>query len=117
MVCSCTLSMWRACSCRYIKKWQELIPLSSIVMSLITCVCVMLLFAHIAACMLVLAAQLEGLPDGSWIVFYGVLYQARTRLLRRFVMLRSSGLHTPPWGVPESIHSKQPSHITCKTHG
>ena len=45
--------------------------MSSIVMSLFTCVCVMLLFAHIAACMLVLAAQLEGLPDGSWLVFYG----------------------------------------------
>lgn len=45
--------------------------MSSIMMQLATCVGVMLLFAHFAACMLVLAAKLEGLPEGSWLVFYG----------------------------------------------
>ena len=57
--------------CRYIKKWQELIPVSSIMMQLSTCVCVMLLFAHIAACFLVIASQLEGLPPECWLVYYG----------------------------------------------
>ena len=56
---------------RYLKKWQELIPVSSIMMQLATCVAVMLLFAHFAACMLILAAKLEGLPEGSWLVIYG----------------------------------------------
>lgn len=31
-----------------------------------------MLFAHAVACLLVLAAKLEGLPDGSWMVVYGV---------------------------------------------
>lgn len=58
---------------RYIKKWQELIPVSSILMQLSTTICVMLLFAHVAACTLVLTAKLEGLPEGSWMVQYGAL--------------------------------------------
>lgn len=41
-------------------------------MQLSTTICVMLLFAHVAACTLVLAAKLEGLPDGSWMVQYGM---------------------------------------------
>lgn len=55
--------------CRYLKKWQQLIPVSSIMMQLGTCICVMMLFAHIAACMLVIAAQLEGMPPECWLVF------------------------------------------------
>jgi hypothetical protein len=58
---------------RYIKKWQELIPVLSIMMQLATCVCVMLLFAHIAACGLVIAAQLEGLPPECWLVINSAL--------------------------------------------
>lgn len=41
-------------------------------MQLSTTICVMLLFAHVAACTLVLAAKLEGLPEGSWMVQYGM---------------------------------------------
>jgi hypothetical protein len=44
-----------------------------IVMQLSTTMCVMLLFAHVAACTLVLAAKLEGFPEGSWMVQYGQL--------------------------------------------
>lgn len=62
---------WALRPCRYIKKWQELIPVSLIMVQLATCVGVMMLFAHFAACMLVLAAKLEGLPEGSWMVAYG----------------------------------------------
>lgn len=45
--------------------------MSLIMVQLATCVGVMMLFAHFAACMLVLAAKLEGLPEGSWMVAYG----------------------------------------------
>jgi hypothetical protein len=41
-------------------------------MQLSTTICVMLLFAHVAACTLVLASKLEGLPEGSWLVQYGM---------------------------------------------
>ena len=56
------------------KKWQEMVPVSSIFMQLSTTVCVMLMFAHVAACMLVLAAKLEGMPEGSWMVQYGACF-------------------------------------------
>lgn len=49
-----------------------MVPVSSIFMQLSTTVCVMLMFAHVAACMLVLVAKLEGMPEGSWMVQYGV---------------------------------------------
>jgi hypothetical protein len=44
-------------------------------MQLITCIWVMLIFAHVAACLLILAAKLDGLPDSSWMVVYGVHQQ------------------------------------------
>lgn len=36
-----------------------------------TCIFVMLIFAHCAACLLIVAAKTEGLPEESWMVVYG----------------------------------------------
>lgn len=72
--CTCLLvSAYHPAGCRYVKKWQEMVPVSSIFMQLSTTVCVMLMFAHVAACMLVLVAKLEGMPEGSWMVQYGMM--------------------------------------------
>ena len=42
--------------------------MSSILMQLSTTICVMLLFAHIAACGLIIASELEGMPPECWLV-------------------------------------------------
>jgi hypothetical protein len=115
------------CARRYIKKWQELLPVSSIIMQLITCIWVMLIFAHVAACLLILAAKLDGLPDSSWMVVYGVHQQAdamhaqdhpvpHTRLLAtKLHALRRSTLCRPPKqnGTITSIYTIYIARQTC----
>lgn len=70
-----------------------MVPVSNIFMQLSTTVCVMLMFAHVAACMLVLVAKLEGMPEGSWMVQYGA--HCRTPLLGGRLCSCASALSGP----------------------
>ena len=98
-----------SCPHRYIKKWQELIPVSFL-MQLSTTICVMLLFAHVAACTLVLAAKLEGLPEGSWMVQYGAFEPIEVPDLRLWRAIMHA-MHVVPTQAPANTPSSQETRV------
>lgn len=52
---------------RYLKRWQDVLPINSAALRTLKLVFLILAFAHLNACMQFLLAELEGFPDDGWV--------------------------------------------------
>ena len=52
---------------RYLKRWQDVLPINSAALRTLKLVFLILAFAHLNACMQFLVAELEGFPDDGWV--------------------------------------------------
>ena len=52
---------------RYLKRWQDVLPINSAALRTAKLVFLILAFAHLNACLQFLVAELEGFPDDGWV--------------------------------------------------
>ena len=53
---------------RYLRRWQDVLPINSAALRTMKLVFLILAFAHLNACMQFLIAELEGFPEDGWVV-------------------------------------------------
>mmetsp|Transcript_17536 Transcript_17536/g.59934 ORF Transcript_17536/g.59934 Transcript_17536/m.59934 type:complete len:735 (+) Transcript_17536:445-2649(+) len=57
---------------RYVRRWEDLLPLNASAMRILKLTCGVLLFGHVNACVQFLASELEGFPEEGWVFSTGI---------------------------------------------
>ena len=61
---------------RYLNRWEDILPINAVALRMFKLLFSVLMFAHMNACMQMLAAELQDFPMNSWATRAGVVHQS-----------------------------------------